>query len=107
MIAADLGLVGTIYAQADRDKLKDDHPLRGVAGRMNASLVAYYKDPTPLMHAQLLVVWAATKLEWQRYLENRFDPEPTPRKYKKSRPESWGSDVGLYIDSLIAGSTGT
>lgn len=85
---SDLGLVGSIVYQAERDKLPEDHPLRGVAERMNAALQAWAQKPNdPVVLAQLQTIWGSTQLAWQQYIENRYDPEPEVLK-KRTRHAS-------------------
>jgi hypothetical protein len=85
VIAVDTGLVGSMKYQAERDRLPDGHPLRLAAARMDAALQRWVlKQNDPVVTAQLQVTWASTKLAWQQYLENRYDPEPKTLKRRAS-----------------------
>lgn len=87
MSALDTGLVGSMLFQAERDRLPDGHPLRLAAARMDAALQRWVlQQNDPVVTAQLRVTWDSTKMAWQQYLENRFDPEPKTLKRRASLP---------------------
>src|SRR6202012_1318919 len=84
--APALGRVGSILFQAERDKLPADHPLRRVDERMDSALQAWGRNPyDPVILAQLNGTWGSTKLAWQQYLENRYDPEKPFRRASLSQ----------------------